>query len=154
MQNPMKWALCCISVQQFLFPKGGIAAFFMPVGDVDKGQKPYYNDTRMQRELLRAVSYTHLDVYKRQGEAEAEALAQMRKISEKIYHAVDASGLARVDFFMEKSGRVLFNELNTMPGFTSISMYPMLWEEEGMSKTELMDRLIALALERDNGIHG
>ncbi len=88
------------------------------------------------------------------GEVEAEALAQMRKISEKIYHAVDASGLARVDFFMEKSGRVLFNELNTMPGFTSISMYPMLWEEEGMSKTELMDRLIALALERDNGIHG
>lgn len=49
---------------------------------------------------------------------------------------------------------MLFNELNTMPGFTSISMYPMLWEEEGMSKTELMDRLIALALERDNGIHG
>ncbi len=88
------------------------------------------------------------------GEVEAEALAQMRKISEKIYHAVDASGLARVDFFMEKSGRVLFNELNTMPDFTSISMYPMLWEEEGMSKTELMDRLIALALERDNGIHG
>lgn len=88
------------------------------------------------------------------GEVEAEALAQMRKISEKIYHAVDASGLAHVDFFMEKSGRVLFNELNTMPDFTSISMYPMLWEEEGMSKTELMDRLIALALERDNGIHG
>lgn len=88
------------------------------------------------------------------GEAEAEALAQMRKNFGKIYHAVDASGLARVDFFMEKSGRVLFNELNTMPGFTSISMYPMLWEEEGMSKTELMDRLIALALERDNGIHG
>lgn len=52
-KNPMKWALCCISVQQFLFPKGGIAAFFMPVGDVDKGQKTYYNDTRMQRELLR-----------------------------------------------------------------------------------------------------
>lgn len=52
-ENPMKWALCCISIQQFLFPKGGIAAFFMPVGDVDKGQKPYYNDTRMQRELLR-----------------------------------------------------------------------------------------------------
>lgn len=88
------------------------------------------------------------------GEVPEEALAQMRKISEKIYHAVDASGLARVDFFMEKSGRVLFNELNTMPDFTSISMYPMLWEEEGMSKTELMDRLIALALERDNGIHG
>lgn len=79
----------------------------------------------------------------------AEALAQMRKISEKIYHAVDASGLARVDFFMEKNGRVLFNKLNIMPD----SMYPMFWEEEGISKTELMDCLITLALERDNGIH-
>lgn len=79
-----------------------------------------------------------------------EALAQMRKISEKIYHAVDASGLARVDFFMEKNGRVLFDKLNTMPD----SMYPMFWEEEGMSKTELMDCLIALAFQRDNGIHG
>lgn len=82
------------------------------------------------------------------GEVPEEALAQMRKISEKIYHAVDASGLARVDFFMEKNGRVLFDELNTMPD----SMYPMFWEEEGMSKTELMDILISLALEGD--IHG
>lgn len=79
-----------------------------------------------------------------------EALAQMRKISEKIYHAVDASGMARVDFFMEKSGRVLFSELNTMPD----SVYPVLWAAEGMSKTERMDRLIALALERDRDIHG
>ena len=49
---------------------------------------------------------------------------------------------------------MIFNELNTMPGFTAISMYPMLWEEEGMSKSELMDCLIRLALERDNGIRG
>nr|WP_294583232.1 D-alanine--D-alanine ligase family protein [uncultured Anaerotignum sp.] len=82
------------------------------------------------------------------GEVPEEALVQMRKISEKMYHAVDASGLARVDFFMEKNGRVLFDELNTMPD----SMYPMFWEEEGMSKTELMDILISLALEED--IHG
>lgn len=77
-----------------------------------------------------------------------EALAQMRKISEKMYHAVDGKGIARVDFFMEKSGRVLFHELHTMPD----AMYPMAWEEEGMSKTELMDILISLALKGD--IHG
>lgn len=82
------------------------------------------------------------------GEVPEEALVQMRKISEKMYHAVDASGLARVDFFMEKNGRVLFDEFNTMPD----AMYPMAWEEEGMSKTEWMDILISLALEGD--IHG
>lgn len=88
------------------------------------------------------------------GDVEGEILAQMRKISEKIYHAVDASGFARVDFFLEKSGRVLFHTFNTMPDFTAAGMYPMLWEKKGMSKTELMDRLISLALERYEGIHG
>lgn len=89
------------------------------------------------------------------AEVDEAAVEEMRKIAAKIYRAVDGAGLARVDFFMEKeSGRVLFNELNTMPGFTSISMYPMLWEERGMTKTELMDCLIALALDRDNGIRG
>ncbi len=84
-----------------------------------------------------------------------ETAQKIRKIAEKIYLAVDASGLARVDFFVEhETGRVLFNELNTMPGFTSISMYPMLWEAQGVSKSDLMDCLVALALERDNGIRG
>lgn len=83
-------------------------------------------------------------------EVPEEALAQMRKISEKIYHAVDGSGIARVDFFMEKNGRMLFHELHTMPD----AMCPMLWEAEGMSKTEWMDCLIALALEKDRDIHG
>lgn len=84
-----------------------------------------------------------------------EQAEQMRRIAARIFRAVDGSGLARVDFFMEKkSGRVLFNELNTMPGFTSISMYPMLWEAAGIDNQELMDRLIALALERDTGIRG
>ena len=56
---------------------------------------------------------------------------------------------------MEKdTDKIYFNELNTMPGFTTISMYPMLWEEAGISKTELMDRLIELALARDTGIRG
>jgi D-alanine-D-alanine ligase len=85
----------------------------------------------------------------------AEEEKTIRKIAAKIFQAVDGSGLARVDFFMEEeTGRVLFNEINTMPGFTSISMYPMLWEEAGIKKGELMDRLIELALLRDNGIRG
>lgn len=84
-----------------------------------------------------------------------EKVEEMRKIAKCIFRAVDGSGLARVDFFMEKAtGRVLLNELNTMPGFTPISMYPMLWEERGMKKTELMDRLIELAIARDTGIRG
>lgn len=85
----------------------------------------------------------------------AEEEKAIRKIAAKIYQAVDGSGLARVDFFLEEeTGRVLFNEINTMPGFTSISMYPMLWETAGVSKAELMDCLIELALTRDNGIRG
>ncbi len=79
----------------------------------------------------------------------------MQRIAARIFRAVDGSGLARVDFFMEKdTDKIYFNELNTMPGFTTISMYPMLWEEAGISKTELMDRLIELALARDTGIRG
>ena len=72
-----------------------------------------------------------------------------------VIPAEDGSGLARVDFFIDKkTGRVLFNELNTMPGFTPISMYPMLWVQAGMTETELMDRFIELALKRDSGIRG
>ena len=57
--------------------------------------------------------------------------------------------MARVDFFVEKgSGEVYLNEVNTIPGFTKISMYPKLWEASGMNYTELVDRLIELALQR------
>jgi len=65
------------------------------------------------------------------------------------FKAVDGAGLARVDFLIDKvSGEVYFNEINTMPGFTEISMYPKLWLYSGLSYTELVNRLIELALER------
>ena len=65
------------------------------------------------------------------------------------FKALDCSGLARCDFLLERAtGEVFLNELNTMPGFTPISMYPKLWEASGISYTELIDRLIELALER------
>jgi D-alanine-D-alanine ligase len=67
----------------------------------------------------------------------------------KAFQAIDGSGLARVDFFVESgTNRVIINEINTMPGFTSISMYAKMWEASGISYTELVDRLIVLAIER------
>lgn len=66
-----------------------------------------------------------------------------------IFKAVGGFGLSRVDFFVEEeTNEVIFNEINTFPGFTDISMYPMLWEAMGLKKAELLDRLIELAYER------
>ena len=74
---------------------------------------------------------------------------ELQDLAVKAFKAIDGSGLARVDFFILKdSGKILVNEINTMPGFTSISMYPKLWEASGVSYSELVDRLIALAIER------
>ena len=71
------------------------------------------------------------------------------------YTALNCEGLARCDFFVEKgTGRVLINEINTFPGFTSISMYPKLMEHEGLPVPALIDRLIELALERTEKQHG
>src|SRR5580692_3304312 len=65
------------------------------------------------------------------------------------FQAVDCSGLARVDFLMDpKTGKIFLNEINTMPGFTAISMYPKLWAASGLAYTELIDRLIQLGMER------
>jgi len=74
---------------------------------------------------------------------------EVRRLAVAAFQAVDCSGLARVDFFFEQpSGRVVLNEINTMPGFTSISMYPKLWQASGLAYPALLDRLIALAFER------
>ena len=76
-------------------------------------------------------------------------MEEVRKDAVAIFKAVDGFGLSRVDFFMEHgTNEIIFNEINTLPGFTGISMYPMLWEDKGVPKMELVDRLIALAFER------
>lgn len=79
-----------------------------------------------------------------------DALAQAaRSMAVRAFQAVDAAGMARVDFFLERStGRLLLNELNTIPGFTRISMYPKLWEASGLPYPKLIERLIELAVER------
>ena len=79
---------------------------------------------------------------------------EVREMAIAAFHACDCSGLARVDFLLEpetrtgRPGRLYLNEINTMPGFTSISMYPKLWEASGLKYSDLIDRLLELALER------
>jgi D-alanine-D-alanine ligase len=79
----------------------------------------------------------------------ADAMDMMRQLAEIAYRALRVEGLARADFLYEEGGRgPLLNELNTMPGFTPISMYPKLWAASGLPYTELVDRLVDLAVER------
>jgi|HigsolmetaGSP12D_1036236.scaffolds.fasta_scaffold01207_9 D-alanine-D-alanine ligase len=78
-----------------------------------------------------------------------ETAEAARKMAVAAFRAIDGSGLCRADFFLRRSdGRLLINEVNTMPGFTPFSMYPLLWQESGVSYRELLDTLIRLALER------
>ena len=78
--------------------------------------------------------------------------AVARKIMEtavRAYAAIDCAGMARVDFFLTRGkSRIYLNEVNTIPGFTAISMYPKMWAASGLSFSVLLDRLIALAIER------
>src|SRR6185437_13829294 len=74
---------------------------------------------------------------------------KVQQLAIRAFLAVDCSGLARVDFLMDpRTRRILVNEINTMPGFTSISMYPKLWAASGLPYSALLDRLIELGLER------
>jgi D-alanine-D-alanine ligase len=77
-----------------------------------------------------------------------ELTRRVRELALEAFRAIDCAGLARVDFFIEGESSVLVNEINTLPGFTASSAYPKLWEASGISYTELISRLIALALER------
>ena len=77
-----------------------------------------------------------------------ETVETVRSYAVAIFKALDCFGLSRVDFFVCEDGTVVFNEINTLPGFTAISMYPMLWGARGIEKEELVDRLIAMASQR------
>jgi D-alanine-D-alanine ligase len=82
---------------------------------------------------------------------DARVAEEVRAMALGAFQAVDAAGMARVDFFMERTtGRLLVNELNTIPGFTRISMYPKLWEASGLTYPKLIERLVELAVERFN----
>lgn len=83
------------------------------------------------------------------AELPPETIESIRRYSLRAFRALDGQGLARVDFFVKYSdGSIVLNEINTMPGFTNISMYPKLWDASGLGYSELLDRLIELARER------
>jgi D-alanine-D-alanine ligase len=82
----------------------------------------------------------------------AEQTAEIRRLAVEAFEALECEGLARVDFFLGEDGNFVVNEINTMPGFTTTSMYPQMWAASGVSYAELVDRLIAEALARPSGL--
>jgi D-alanine-D-alanine ligase len=77
-----------------------------------------------------------------------ETRERIQRLAVKTFQALCCEGLSRVDFFLKENGEIVVNEINTMPGFTRISMYPKLWEASGISYTALITRLIELAISR------
>src|SRR3989344_570298 len=73
---------------------------------------------------------------------------KIQELAIRVFKVLNCEGMGRVDFFLKKNGRVVVNEINTIPGFTKISMYPKLWEASGMPLPKLLDKLIELAIER------
>ncbi|MEX2160827.1 MAG: D-alanine--D-alanine ligase family protein [Anaerolineales bacterium] len=115
-------------------PQASVCGEVVPEAEFYSYEAKYHDDR----------SKTHVP-----AEIPAETAERIRALAVKAYMATDISGMARVDFFLDKdSGEVFLNELNTIPGFTQISMYPQLWKASGIPGEELVDRLIELALER------
>ncbi|MEU9747897.1 D-alanine--D-alanine ligase family protein [Streptomyces niveus] len=81
-----------------------------------------------------------------------EQTAEVQRLAVEAYDAVSCEGLVRADFFLTEDGGFVINEINTMPGFTPISMYPRMWQESGVGYAELIDRLIQAALRRPTGL--
>ncbi|MDQ8701886.1 D-alanine--D-alanine ligase family protein [Streptomyces sp. LHD-70] len=81
-----------------------------------------------------------------------EQTAEVQRLAVEAFEAASCEGLVRADFFLTEDGRFVINEINTMPGFTPISMYPRMWQESGVSYPELVDRLIQAALRRPTGL--
>ncbi|MFC9270848.1 D-alanine--D-alanine ligase family protein [Streptomyces zhihengii] len=82
----------------------------------------------------------------------AEQTEEVRRLAVAAFDAASCEGLVRADFFLTEGGSFVINEINTMPGFTPISMYPRMWQESGVEYTELVDRLIQAALRRPTGL--
>ncbi|MFH9107934.1 D-alanine--D-alanine ligase family protein [Streptomyces albus] len=81
-----------------------------------------------------------------------EQTARVQELAVRAFEAASCEGLVRADFFLGEDGEFVINEINTMPGFTRISMYPRMWQESGVSYPELVDRLIQAALDRPTGL--
>ena len=115
-------------------------------GEILAGAEFYTYDDKYKNGVSQTVIPAHLP---------EEKLDEVKTYAAMAYTALNCEGLARCDFFVERgTGKVLINEINTLPGFTSISMYPKLMEHEGIPVPALIDQLISLAFERKDRYHG
>ncbi len=122
---------------------GGATVQSSGIGEVLAADEFYSYDAKYNNAESRTVVGPELP----EGKEE-----EIRRDAEAIFKALDGYGLSRVDFFLTDEGQeVVFNEINTLPGFTSISMYPMLWEARGLDKRTLVQNLIDLAMVRYDG---
>lgn len=114
-------------------------------GEILAGAEFYTYDDKYKNGVSQTVITAHLS---------EEKLEEVQAEARKAYLALGCAGLSRCDFFVERgTGRVLCNELNTLPGFTAISMYPKLMEHEGLTFSQLVDRLLQLAVNRRKGAY-
>ena len=108
-------------------------------GEIDSGADFYDYDAKYVTDTSTAYIPARID---------EDVAEQVRDAAVKIYKAIGCQGLSRVDFFVTyEENRVVFNEINTLPGFTSISMYPKLFAASGIPYSELIDQLLDLAVE-------
>jgi len=110
------------------------------VGEIKAAEEFYSFDAKYKNQESKTVI---------PAEIPEETQEEIRKLAVKAFKAIDGKGLSRVDFFVEEgTGKIILNEINTLPGFTQISMYPKLFESVGIKYSKLLDKLIELALEK------
>lgn len=110
-----------------------------PIGEIIADDEFYSYDAKYKSQKSHTAIVSDI---------EDELAEKIKLIALKIYKALECESLARVDFFLKKNNEIVFNEINTMPGFTPISMYPKLWEAYGIEYSELISRLIDCAINR------
>ena len=115
-------------------PKASLVGEILPAGDFYTFESKYEDENSKTRAPANVSD---------------EVTNYIRTTAVRAFKAIDGHGLSRVDFFLDKdTGKVYLNEINTMPGFTNISMYPQLWDKTGIEYSELLDQIIQLAFER------
>ena len=139
--HPPRLLLYVIQNHATLFVISGVPEFLQrkPFVLIDSGAEFYDYDAKYLTETSKAYIPARIP---------AEVEEVVRETAVKVYNAVGCQGLSRVDFFVtHDENRVVFNEINTLPGFTSISMYPKLFEASGIPYSQLIDELLRLAVE-------
>lgn len=109
------------------------------VGEVQSAENFYTYDAKYNNPESQTIIPAKIQLHEKE---------KIKKYAELAFKAVGGKGLARVDFFLKENGEIILNEINTMPGFTKISMYPKLFEKAGIEYSKLIDKLIELALEK------